>query len=294
MIRAFRLLVIAMVLAYGTVGAAQEATPEAEPLLAGLGYPELAITVSDDGVELPDQVTAGRTLIVYTNDSAESLHPFMLRLPGTLPIADAMADLGPEAMEPPDWFLDATFPGFVGETLPGKTTYAVVDLVVGTHLVLHDSAVAFEVVPSEATPVTSGDPPADATVRMFEMGYELPSSIAAGPQVWEVTNTGQVPHELLLLRSAVPITADQVIALFASEEGGATPVAGGPTFDDIEPVGGLGWLSPDTTAWTEVDLGDGTYAALCFVFDPATGQPHLMQGMVTVFTVGDGGATPAG
>lgn len=287
------LTVLLLVLLPGTASVAQEGTPAAEPLLAGPGYPELAIRVSDQGVDLPGQVSAGRTLIVYHNETTESLHPLMLRLPETLAVADAMADLGPEAMEPPAWFLDATFPGFVGETPPGQTTYAVVDLVVGMHLVLHDSAVAFEVVPGEATPVTSAAPPADAGVRMFEMGYELPSAIAPGRQVWEVTNTGQVPHELLLLRSAVPITADQLVALFTSEEG-ATPVADGPSFDDIEPVGGLGWLSPETTAWTEVALDDGTYAALCFVFDPTTGQPHLMQGMVTVFTVGAGAATPAG
>jgi hypothetical protein len=41
----------------------------------------------------------------------------------------------------------------------------------------------------------------------------------------------------------------------------------------------------------------GSYAAVCFVFDPETGMLHLMLGMVDVFTVGEGGApaaTPAG
>ena len=48
----------------------------------------------------------------------------------------------------------------------------------------------------------------------------------------------------------------------------------------------MGWLSPGETAWTEVDLAPGTYVALCFVFDPATGMPHAAMGMVAVFTVG--------
>lgn len=134
---------------------------------------------------------------------------------------------------------------------------------------------------------------------MFEMGYEFPETIEAGRQVWEVNNVGGEPHELLLLRSAVPTTPEQIIALFSSEseDENATPVGGGPSFADIDPVGGVGWLSPGATAWTEVDLEPGTYAAVCFVFDPETGMPHLMLGMVDTFTVGNGGtpaATPAG
>jgi hypothetical protein len=277
--------------------AAQEATPQASAsILAGLGYPELHITVGDDGVEMPDQVNAGRILIVYENVSDESWHPLMLRLPATIPVDQAMADLGPEAMEPPGWFLEVDFPGFVGETMPGQTSYAVVDLMPGSHLVLHDSATAIEVVSADATPVASQAPPADGTVRLFEMGFEFPEVINPGQQVWEVTNVGEVPHELLLVQSAKPVTAEQIIELFSAEDENATPVGGGPSLADIEPVGGVGWLSPGATAWTELSLEPGTYAALCFVFDPETGMPHAMMGMVDVFTVSDEGtlavATP--
>ena len=33
------------------------------------------------------------------------------------------------------------------------------------------------------------------------------------------------------------------------------------------------------------NLTPGTYLALCFVTDPATGAPHAMEGMATTFTV---------
>jgi len=234
---------------------------------------------------MPDQVNAGRTLIVYENVGQESLHPFMLRLPDALTVDQALADLGPEAMEPPAWFLDAYFPGFVGETMPGHTSLAVVDLVAGPHLVLHDSAVAIDVVEAVSSPDAGEAPSADGTVSMFEMGYEFPEPVNSGRQVWAVTNTGEMPHELLLVRSAVPVTPEQLIELFSSEDENATPVGGGPSYADIEPVGGVGWLSTGATAWTEVDLEPGTYAAICFVFDPETGTPHLMLGMVEVFTV---------
>lgn len=94
-----------------------------------------------------------------------------------------------------------------------------------------------------------------------------------------------LPHELLLARSSVPVTAEQIIELFSTEDDTATPVGGGPSYADIEPAGGIGWLSPGATAWTEVDLEPGNYAAVCFVFDPETGMPHIMLGMVDVFII---------
>jgi hypothetical protein len=42
-----------------------------------------------------------------------------------------------------------------------------------------------------------------------------------------------------------------------------------------------------------MDLTPGTYIALCFVPDEQTGAPHAAMGMVAIFTVGEGAATPA-
>lgn len=268
--------------------AAHEGTPESfEMRLGSLGYPELHIRVYDDRFELPAEVNAGRTLIIYENVGQESRHSLLLELPEEVDGERALADLGPEAEEPPAWFFDATFPGFPGETLPGETSLAVVDLAPGTHLVLDDFPALLEVVGADATPSPSQDPPTDGTVRLFEYGFEFPDSIAPGRQVLAVTNNGQEPHELLLARSPVPVTVEQVIELVTneSEDENATPTGGGPSFAEIEPVGGVGWISPGISAWTEVDLQPGTYIALCFVFDPETGLPHVAMGMVDVFTI---------
>ena len=297
--RSFPLLAVCLLLTFAAPAAAQEATPEASTsILADLGYPELRITAGNDGVDMPTQVKAGRTLIIYENTSQQSTHPFMLRLPGNVNADQALADLGPDALEPPEWFLDAHFPGFVGETLPGQTSHAVVDLAAGSHLVLHDAPAPLEVVSADGTPVPDQTPPAAGTASLFEMGFELPNPVVPGRQVWEVTNMGTLPHEVLLVRSSAPVTAREIIELFSNENENATPVGGGPSLAEIEPVGGLGWLSPGATAWTELDLQPGHYAAVCFVFDPETGMPHLMLGMVDDFTVGDDGtptaATPVG
>jgi hypothetical protein len=78
-----------------------------------------------------------------------------------------------------------------------------------------------------------------------------------------------------------------------AESQDATPTGGGPSAREILGVGGIGWLSPGQTAWTEIVLQPGTYVVVCYVFDPATGLLHIQMGMVDVFTVAGDGGTPA-
>ena len=185
----------------------------------------------------------------------------MLQVPRDVTDEQVVADLGPEAETPPPWLFEAIYPGFPGETLPGQTSLALVDLSLGRYVVLSDTVQPFEVVGDVATPCATAEaegPMVAGTVRLFDFKFEFPEAVAAGRQLWAVTNTGQEPHELLLVRSTESVTTKQVMELMASPSEGATPTGGGPSFDDFEPVGGIGWLSPGVTAWTEVDLVPGT------------------------------------
>jgi hypothetical protein len=293
-------VILALVLT-GPAGIAaqdQEATPDTSgSALPALGYPELLVQVNGDVIEMPEiTVPAGRTLVRLENVGQESWHGFMLQVPRDVTDEQVVADLGPNAEAPPPWLFQAIYPGFPGETLAGQTNLALVDLSPGRYIVLGDTVQQFEVVGEATTPGATAEaqaPIADGTVRLFEFNFQFPDTLAAGRQTWAVTNVGREPHELLLARSPQPVTTDQVMELLAGESEEATPTGGGPSFADFEPVGGMGWLSPGLTAWTEVDLVPGTYVALCFVFDPETGLPHTALGMVAVFTVGDGTATPA-
>ncbi len=295
-----RLSLVVVILAIALAGpagiVAQDATPETSSTeLAALGYPELLVRVNDDAFEMPETtVPAGRTLVRLENAGEESWHGFMLQVPEDVTDEQVVADLGPDAEAPPPWLFEAIYPGFPGETLPGQTNIALVDLSPGRYLVLSDTVQPFEVVGDVATPAATPEaerPVIDGTVRLFDFNFEFPDTVDAGPQLWAVTNTGEQPHELLLARSPEPVTAEQVMELMAGESEKATPTGGGPSFGDFEPVGGIGWLSPGLTAWTEVDLEPGTYVALCFVFDPETGLPHVAMGMVAVFTVGEAAVT---
>ena len=289
-------VILALVLSGPAGIAAQDSTPEASGSgLAALGYPELLVRVNGDVFEMPETTApAGRTLVRLENVGQESWHGFMLQVPEDVTDEQVVADLGPEAEAPPPWLFEATYPGFPGETLPGQTNLALVDLRPGRYIVLGDTVQPFEVVGDAATPGATPEaavPIIDGTVRLFDFNFEFPDTVEAGPQLWEVTNIGEQPHELLLARSPEPVTAEQVMELMAGESEEATPTGGGPSFGDFEPVGGIGWLSPGVTALTEVDLEPGTYVALCFVFDPETGLPHVAMGMVAVFTVGEAAVT---
>ena len=295
-------IVVLLALSLAGPAFAQESTPgTSDSLLAGMGYPELLVEVDGETIQVPEQVPAGRTLITLANAGEESWHGFLLRRPEGITDEQIATDLGPESEAPPAWLFDAAFPGFPGETLPGQSHQAVVDLTPGQYLVIGDTYQPFDVVDAGATPEATpmATPLADGTVRMFDFNFEVPDPVAPGRQVWEITNTGEQPHELLLARSPEPVTAEQMMELMAGESEEATPMGGGPSFADLEQAGGLGWLSPGATAWTEVDLTPGTYVALCFVPDPETMMPHVAMGMIAVFTVGEAGtgtpesATPA-
>jgi hypothetical protein len=294
MCRLLAVLLATLTLAFGPqVVVAQDATPAtAGSLLAAMRYPELRVRVDGATYDMPvTSVPAGRTLIALENAGQESWHGFLLRLPEGVTV-DAVMSATPGAEDvPPPWLFDASYPGFPGETQPGETDYAVVDLAPGEHLIVGDSFQSLLVTGDAATPSAASEPPATATVSLFEYGFDLPDTLASGRQVWAVTNAGREPHELLLARSPSPMTREQVMELVMAESQDATPTGGGPSGRDILGVGGVGWLSPGTTAWAEVNLEPGTYIVLCFVPDPETFTPHVAMGMVDVFTVGEA-ATP--
>ena len=120
---------------------AQDASPIAgqagSAALAEMGYPELQIKVHDDHFQVQGMAPTGRTLIVYENAGQESRHSLLLRLPDGLDLSDpSMSAESDDA--PPPWFFDSTFVGFPGETLPGDTSYAVVDLTPGIYVLFDD------------------------------------------------------------------------------------------------------------------------------------------------------------
>lgn len=290
---------LALVVAGGPIVAAQDATPATGTSpLAAMGYPELRVRVTDTGVEAPSTAPAGLTLLTLENASKEGTSVFLLQPPAGTTMAELRATVQAEATpgsgeeeEFPAWFYDAVLTGGPSSG-PGESAQVLIDVAPGEWAIATEGSqepAMLTVTGEGATPTAAGEPPADVTVEMQEFAFVgLDDGVPAGPQTWKITNTGKQPHILVLIKSPVTITMDQVMTLLQLPEN-ATPPAGVPDPETFEDVNGLTVLSTGRTAWLPLDLTPGTYVALCFIPDKETHAPHAAMGMVSIFTVGEGG-----
>jgi hypothetical protein len=294
-------LVLGSILFVGTasVAFAQDASPEARPprdisLLKALGLPEINLVATDTDVSgLPQSVAAGRYLVTLEDQTADQeVEAYFAVLPSSVTPDQALKDLNSDSEEIPGWVYDATWAGGPNP-YGGQTDAAVVDLTAGDWWVAFDRQTDSDPQPKDtALPlkVTGGvaaTPTAVAgavPVNMKEYTFEVPASIASGPQIWELGNTGTQPHFMVLWGVPSGTTFDQVMATIDSFFTG-TPTANALGFEDLRDIYDTSFISPGQHEWVQVDLDPGTYAAVCFFPDKATGQPHALSGMITVFTV---------
>ncbi len=290
---------VALLLVLSTLGIvrAQEATPGATSVAAG--YPALHVRATDDALEVPETVPAGRYLLTLENASTGLAGAYPLRQPEGLDAAAMQAGIQEAIASPegrvPDWFYEVAAVGGPF-TAPDQQGQVIVDLEPGSYGVLNPGngiVSALEVTAGDATPIAAVEPTATVSVEMREYAYVgIPERVAPGQQVWRVTTAGEQPHELALLRVPDGTTFAQIMTALATPPD-ATPQPGDLAFTDLVPVGGVGYLSLGRTAWAVLDLAPGTYAALCFVPDRETGMPHAAMGMVAVFDVGEAGTQDA-
>ncbi len=86
--------------------------------------------------------------------------------------------------------------------------------------------------------------------------------------------------------SEVPdgVTEADIIDEFGSLFAG-TPPAESSLAASMMPTGYAALQSGAQTTCNEFALTPGTYAVVCFIIDPGTDCPHLMDGMMTAFTI---------
>jgi hypothetical protein len=120
-------------------------------------------------------------------------------------------------------------------------------------------------------------PSVDGTVTLKEFVISVPTHLTAGSHTWLVSNVGTQPHEMDLIKLASGKSASDVLGFLKQPQ-----PSGPPLFAD---AGGLGALAPGSSAWVMVTLTKGNYVALCFVPDSRNGTPHVMEGMMTQFTI---------
>ncbi len=273
--------------------AAQDASPTANgtpaaPLLDALGYPTLSIGFDGTTVTAPTQLDAGRYMVNISNTSGAPIQ--VLTLMGAtndLTVDDIMSGLqSADTSQGPPPIYYQTKVVEVSTELPSVITLSSGDYVV---MALGDGP------PAVTTLTVSGDLPAydaiqDAvSVDLHEMAIDMPDTVPAGDHIWQIENTGAMPHMFEVMKTTGPVTDDEIMNGIMLEMGdpGATPVASGSVGDPTTfvPVTGTGAFASGLTELIQANLEPGTYVALCFVQGPGDVGLHAMMGMYKIFTV---------
>lgn len=286
---------LAVVLSFfAATAAAITAQEAAGGQLAELGYPEVVITATETGFDVPEEVAAGTVLLTLDNTAPFPNGFSLIQLPegvtmeSLMPPADASPaaeEAGPPAGLPPALY-DATWAGgiFAG---PGSISQAVVTLTPGQWLVLTQELSGMPPVlnvTGEAGEVPAA-PEGAVAVELDDYQVALPDVMPAGPQLWNVTNTGAEPHEVFITKTPERLTLEQAEAL-ATMSPEATPDPNMPNIEEFIEVGGVAPISNGQSVMLEMNLEPGHYVAVCFIPAMETGEPHAAKGMVTVFSVG--------
>lgn len=283
---------------------AAQGTPAAGGgLLAELGLPEVVFTASEAGLEIPDDVQAGTVLLTLNNTAPFPAGFALIQLPEGVSMEDLMPPPGAEgAATPaadeeaapeggfPEPLFDATWAGGVF-AMPGGTAQAVVTLGPGEWIVDTgpESGMAPQILTVSGEAAEAQDINIEAVaVDLDNFQIILPEEIQAGPQVWDVTNVGDQPHEIFVSKTPERLTVEEAEAILLMDPE-AEPDPNLPNPEEFLNLGGVAPISQDQSSLIEIALEPGHYVAVCFMPDRETGEPHAMLGMVSVFSVGEDG-----
>ncbi len=303
--RVLWLLSIAMIAAAALVGpaAAQEGEDRvdsafSDTIIRTLGYPEVAINVGPDGVEAPATLEAGPYLVTLSADEPFIGYLNFMQPPDGLSeeeMTRMAKDAGTNDLPLHDW----VYAGGTNTPGIGETASFIIDLRPGEYQVAasyyteeENFEEVYKLVPLTVTEAAAdaeaaAEPASTVTLEQTDdLQYIItPDPVPAGPQIWKITNTGEMmAHHVVMMRVPDGASASGIITEFNSVIAG-TPPAGESVFMQGVWVAYASLQSGGWTTWAEFDLKPATYAAICFIIDPDTGRPHAADGMVTVFTV---------
>lgn len=255
-------------------------------------YPEIKIEAMEYHFTMPAESDAGFSRLVMENTGAVDHHAIFFRIND-----DATPDDFQSAMMSGDLAaLLAVSRSYGGPGAgPGESGAVVANLDPGMYMVVcvipdeegiphaaHGMVAPLTV--SETVGVSEA-PTADAVISLADYAFEgLSCSISTDKNVWEITNNAEQLHELLILKLAEGVTVDALLAMMEAEAPAATPGAEAPPPPFIL-TAGVAPMSMDAVNYLELELEAGSYAAICFVPDIASGAPHFMLGMIAGFEV---------
>ncbi len=246
----------------------------------------ITIEATENGLVVPEIVSAGWIEIVFDNNSEIPLYSIIGRLDDEATIDEFLGALmgmfsGEADVVPPATFLGSPL------TLPEETQTAMYNLEAGTYVVV---SVAGEQ-PDFATFVVEGDMSedeieADLTIPMADFAFGLPIELNAGEQIWQIENRGKQWHEMVFIPIPEGSTMEDAMMMLMPAEGDAESEDGGAL--DLAGIE-LFWspMSEGENALLQVDLAPGTYLVSCFIPDVNSEEmmSHAELGMMQIVTV---------
>jgi hypothetical protein len=248
---------------------------------AAAGNAEITITAHDYSFDAPDSIPSGAVSFTLRNEGHEPHHAMFVKLNEGVSTDEVMAAFqeGPDAALPL-----VSFAGGTGTAEHGGEAKVILEMTPGQYLMLCmisggddiPHAAKGMVKPFTVTGEVSTflPPRADAEVLLRDFSFEMPD-LTAGEQTVKVSNTGHHPHEFILFR-LLPGKSLADFQAFMEDESGPPP---------FEEAGGLPPIAGGTSGWITLELTPGDYVAICFIPEPASGQPHFALGMIKSFTV---------
>jgi uncharacterized cupredoxin-like copper-binding protein len=244
----------------------------------------ITVTATDFKLDMPATVPAGAVSLRLVNSGKEFHQAQIVRLDQGKTVADLEAAMKHEG-PPPPWLRFVGGPNGIG---PGQEATSIAALAPGTYalicLIPSPDGVShlmkgmiqpFEVGGGGAEAAL---PVASDTVRLGDYSFEPARPITAGQHTFLVTNGGQQPHELVLLRLSPGKTVKD-FGVWATTGGMKGP-------PPALPLGGVAVIGQGDSGVFTADLTPGDYGMICFVPDSKDGKPHLMHGMMKQITVG--------
>jgi len=245
--------------------------------------PVYDITITDEGLEIPDDIAPGIAAFNFDNSAREESNSgamlFQLAEGVTLEafFAGLEAAMTSDEAGPMDEI--GTIRG--GSWIePGASVEIIYDLDPGQYVILE----FVREVPAIAQFEISGDMEevvdsvvADVVVDMVDYAYMMPNELDSGEMLWELTNSGEEEHEVAVIQILDDNLAEEDIMEFLNtgEE---------PSEDQAQQLFSFIGLPPGGTAWMNVDLEPGRYLLICFIESP-DGQPHFHKGMLLLLNV---------
>ncbi|MDE3150864.1 MAG: hypothetical protein KGL93_01320 [Gemmatimonadota bacterium] len=118
-------------------------------------------------------------------------------------------------------------------------------------------------------------------IEAHDYAYVVPTTVPAGPTLFEFVNRGRVRHEVQFFRVKAGVTANQARSYLAT---------GDIPWSAVDTTSGAGVLIaiPGDSAHEQlyVDLARGEhYALMCQFQDSSKAPPHATLGMVALLTV---------